>query len=175
MEKQGQGYSGLTAWLADIEVNKIAYIGSIITLILGIVMVYQPLFEIVTPYTGAIPLSTAEFGIINTVQIGVLVLNVVSIAAILFPLLKFFEWKYHWFAIAFAASLIECVAAGIILSQKEKLVENALVNFALELLSAEVNLTANGCILIATFMLSLLSAGKMIFDIWKNREKYAFG
>lgn len=154
-----------TYWMTDIEVNKIAYNAIFCLLILGIVFIHQPIFEITTVFSE-MAITTADIEGLSWINVSVTVLNIVSFASLLMPNLVPLEWKTKWVMPVTVTSILECgVIIYLVVTIKDSL------GAVLNLLAMEVALTASGWALIATVVLTLICAIKVIWDI-RNNSSY---
>lgn len=170
--KNYKNIHGPFAWLADIEINKGPYLISFVLLVLGIILVRQPFFEITPAFTEPTAVTLHEIDGLNKLEVGAIILNVISILALLVPMLKFFEWKYRWFIPTVVSSLIECVISFYLINKKNEIYESTLIGLTMKYLSIDVTLTKSACILLTTFVLTLICGLKMLIDVKNNQIIY---
>ncbi|MBQ7801856.1 MAG: hypothetical protein IJ375_06000 [Oscillospiraceae bacterium] len=166
--KQTQA-SGISAWLIDIEVNKVAYIASLVMLLLNIILVRLPFFEISVMGISR-KYALAEIPGLSDIPNVVAIINAALFIKIYYPMLQFFEWKYHRFVPVLVLSAIEACGFLCILAQRE----NILIR-VLDLLNVEIKLTfsawASGFIIAAMIACMV----KILLDIKRNEEaRYKF-
>lgn len=164
--------SGTFAWLNDIEVCKVAYFISFPLMILNLILIRQPFFEIIIPQMGARFYTLHEVGNLSVLEAGVLVFGGASILLLLVPVLKSFEWKYKWFLPGLMISVVECVAVLFFLIKKNELMNSTLIGAVYGFLSIEIQVTAAAWALLITNLLILVCMVKIIFDIRSNYVKY---
>lgn len=170
--KQIHHYEGVLTWLNDIEVNIVAYLGAMVPFVLGMVLIRMPLFEIAAPIGEAFTIKATDLKGFAWAESAVLVLNIVAIFMLAFPMMKFFEWKYLWFAPAAVIFTVESAVWMYLAMKKNDLASNILVSLAMELFSMEVRIAAYGWGMIAVFALGVLASIIMLLDIHKNKSIY---
>ena len=171
-EKNYHCPQGPLAWLNDIEISKGPYLGSFLLLVLNIILIRQPFFEIDVPYLEKMAFALHDIKEFSGLGIGALILGIVSIFALIIPMLKFFEWKYRWFIPAAATAVIECAMTIYLIGKKNDLLESTLIGYTYQILSIEINLTASAWVLMAVNVLIMICSIKMLIDVKNNEIKY---
>lgn len=164
VKKTYQTVSGPFAWLADIEITKGPYLAAFGLMVLGLVLVRRPFFEI-SLLGESIASAFQNIEELKWMGWGIIVLNIASIAALVFPLLKFFEWKYRWFVLTGMSAVVELGALLYFVVRLREELANTVVGAIYNFLSAEVNITFTGWLLIMTVFATLVCSVKMLLDI----------
>ena len=165
-------FQGHLAWLNDVEVSKTAYFALFPLMVLNIILIRQPFFEINVPQVENFYITLHEIGIFSVLEAGVLVLGGVAILLLLIPIMKSFEWKYKWFMPSLALAIVECISILYLYGWKNELVEETLIGYVYQLLSIEVRFTASAWALFVFNVLVILFSVKVMIDIRNNYIKY---
>ena len=155
---------GISAWLMDIEVNKVAYIAAVVLPILAIVCIRLPFVNV-----SALGMEKAYllkevpgWGPLVTVAI---IMNAVSVFMALIPMLKFFEWKQQWFVVTAIISAVQILAIVYVRSQMDDILLEVL-----KLLTVEVSMTITAWGFVLTNVAAIVCAVKIMLDIKENDE-----
>ena len=171
---ENRSFGGVLAWMNDIEVHVGAYLAAALFLIVGIFLINQPLFEVTVPILGANEITASMIPGLQWAKVAVAVLNLAALFMLIFPMLKFFEWKYRWFLPVLAVFAVEAAASIAILMMKEKIVGDSVVNAAMELFSIEITATVYTWLFLAVSVLGVGTALKLVLDIKKNKTIYMY-
>lgn len=164
--------NGPFAWLNDIEVCKIAYLLSFPLMVLNLILVRQPFFEIVVPRVETMRYTLHEVGYLSVLEAGVLIVGGASLLLLFIPMMKSFEWRYRWILPACLTSAVECAAVMYLNFKKNELVNETLIGSVYRFLSIEARLTASMWALLVINLLIFLCTIKMMYDIRSNFIKY---
>lgn len=171
VKKSYRTVSGPFAWLADIEIARGPYLASFGLLILGMVLVRLPFYE-VTAFGVSVSLALHEVPDLEWASTGVMVLNVVSLATLVFPMLKYFEWKYMWFVPTAVAAVVELSTAVYLVLKVKDVLANSAIGIIYDYLSVEIYITFSGWLLLLSIAATLICSIKMLIDISNNERIY---
>lgn len=163
---------GPLAWLNDIEIMKLPYIGSFALLLLNMVLIRQPVFTIELPYIDDLEYALHEVAELKKFGLTSIILCVVSFVSLLVPMMKFFEWKPRWFYAAMFTAVANCGILAFMMGKKQELLETTLLGYAYELLSIDIKLTVYAWMFVFVNVLLVICSVKMLMDVKKNERVY---
>ena len=160
------------AWLNDIEIGKVSYLTSILLLILNLIMIRLPMFSIKIPYVDPMTFAFHDVEELAGFEVCAYILGAISLIALIFPMLKFFEWRYRWFIPVGVTVLVESVTMFLLIQKKNEMLENTLIGYAYQLFSVQIRLTANAWLFMFINLLLMGCVVKILIDIWINHIMY---
>lgn len=170
-KKSYKTISGPFAWLADIEITREPYLISFALMVLSVVLSRCPFYE-VSAFGTSVSYAFHEVPELTWISTAIVVLNAAAMCALLFPMLKFFEWKYIWFIPTAATAVAELCAVLYYIVKVKDALNNTAVGVLYDVLSAEVKVTFAGWMLVVALVALLVCSVKMLLDIKENNEKY---
>lgn len=161
-------------WLADIEVNVIAYFSAIIALILSVIAAHLPIIEI-TAYGYAETYKLSEISELAWMKTTVGVLNLVSVFCLLVPVLKPFEWKHRWFVPVVLTAICEFVGAISLLVMKEKIIKETIIGAMYSLLAIDLEMSLAWAMFTVMSVVVFVCTVVMLKDVIRDERIYGGG
>lgn len=162
----------LLGWVLDIEITKAPYLITLAIMSVSVILYFCPFASISAPYMETMKFTLLEVDEISAYAIAGIILNIVSLGAILIPIGWFYEWKCKWFVFPIICALYDSGLVMYFNGKRNELLKNSMLGYIYDYLSIDLELTLAAWLLFVLAIVALLCGIKMFIDVKNNKRFY---